>query len=216
MDDDPSKSNLNIPITQQLNQTQSELSQLSEPTNNSSEIIGNNTSIDNINANNTDNSTNNTINNVSVFESNSDDENNNNNETVGIISTNLTNDTNSTNYENKTSSMNDTLEYKIHNNSTNYTEINRLADQIKNKNNIMLELKSNNTKNITQKITNQMKRKLNNINSTSSNKTESIDIDKRERIAKFYKAYLEKKKELIKKLQEKDQPPIFNVNEINK
>ncbi len=237
IEEESSKDNQTPPMVPAQNQTQVEVPQTPDSIQNQNEINMNSTINDNevfngtvnststnddikgtVNSTSTNddingvvNPTNTTVNNVSVFEANIEEDNKN--ETLVQQFTNSTNYTN-TNIENKIVSFNESLANNLLNNSTNKTEINRLAQNIHNKSSIFQDVHSNKTQNKTKM--NLIKRNRDQLNSCSINTTESIDQDKQERIKRFYKAYLEKKKELLKKLKEKNQPPIFKVNEIGR
>jgi hypothetical protein len=97
----------------------------------------------------------------------------------------------------------------------NLTEISRLAARNKKNHSIMIELqagkkKKNNTIDSVRSI------RVSNFKKPFANKTLEIDKDKQERISKFYKAYQERRKLLIEKLKEKNKPPLFKGNEIQK
>ena len=96
-------------------------------------------------------------------------------------------------------------------NGSNLNEVNRLAMKVPKNQTMMIELRTNVSKNRT-KRNNLFK--LN--NTFSKRKAEAKEKDKRERISKFYKAYREKKKQLLKKLEEENRPPLFSGSDMNR
>ena len=156
---------------------------------------------------------------LSIFDANMESENNSNDTVIVEVKNSTHNLTNFTNFDNKIKQFNESFAIKNSDQknislSSNLTEISKLAMRNNNKA-VMIELKSNTNSSKKIEKTNRTKIKKEtkiNINNTQVKE----DKDKQLRIAKFYKAYQEKRKELQKKLKELNKPPLFRSNELNK